>query len=332
MLFAIVQYFMYRRVRTVYMYIKKQNINRSGHNNSIEMIEKKVKNTSFWLELVSLSVASVVTVGMIVLLSLSSITSAGVKNSTGDVSNQYYTQITPADYAFLIWNVIFIWQALWLGYAWSFVFRPKAARTIAVSVYWAYTLANALNITWIYLWGNYFIGGALAVLVLINVLLYASLGLLSFYLHRYACNGMRTTSRRARADYWLTWALVVNGIGSYATWTTVASFVNLSAVLQYLAGLSAANSGTASLVLLTLTILAYFASENTVFDRFARYTLCVYPVVIWALIAVLVAHWSQDGHGRNAIYTLVLLIVVIALGILRIVLFVIFSIWRPVAN
>ena len=288
----------------------------------------KLKTKAYWLEIMSLSVASLVTVGMIILLSLSSTTSAGVKNSTGDVSNQYYTQITPADYAFLIWNVIFVWQILWLGYAWSFVFRPKATRTIAVGVYWAYTLANSSNITWIYLWGNLFIGGALALLILINVFLYASLGLLCFYLHRWAHDVIKTS----RVDYFLTWALVVNGVGFYATWTTVASFVNISAVLQYFAGLSAADSGTVSLVLLTVTIVTYFVLENTIFDRFARYVLCVYPVVIWALIAALVAHWSQDGRGRNAIYTLVLLIVVIALSLLRIVLFIMFSLWRPMAK
>ena len=282
----------------------------------------------FWLELASLSMASLVTGGVVILilLSLSPITSAGFKNSTKDVSDQYYTQITPADYAFYIWNVIILMQVLWLCYAWSFACRTKAKRTIAVGVYWLYALANASSAAWLYLWGNYYIGGALVLHVAINVFLYASLGLLCFHFHRRCSSDVTEPSR---VDYWLTWTFAVNGIGFYATWTTALSFANVSAVLQYFAGLSATNSGTVSLVLLTVTIVTYFVLENTIFDRFARYVICVYPVVIWWLIAVLGAHWSQDNRGRNAIYTLVLLIVVIALAAVRIALIVTFTIWRP---
>ena len=283
----------------------------------------------FWLEIVSLSVTSLVAVGVVTLtlLSLSSNTPAGLKNSTKVVSDQYYTLITPASYGFFIWNIITLMQVLWLCHAWSFACRSKSTRPIAVGVYWLYALANASNIAWLYLWGNYYIGGALVLRVALNCFLYASLGLLCFHFHR--CFSSDVT-KPSKEDYWLTWIFAVNGIGFYATWTTALSFVDVSAVLQYFAGLSATNSGTVSLVLLTVTIVTYFVLENTIFDRFARYVICVYPVVIWWLIAVLGAHWSQDNRGRNAIYTLVLLIVVIALAAVRIALIVKFTTWRPI--
>ena len=283
----------------------------------------------FRLEIVSLSVASLVVGGVVtlILLSLSPSTSAGVKNNTKVVSDQYYTQITPADFGHYIWNVIILVQVLWLCYAWSFACRPKAKRTIAVSVYWLYAPANASSVAWLYLWGNYYIGGALVLLVATNVFLYASLGLLCFHFHRCFSSDFTKPSRE---DYWLTWIFAVNGIGLFATWTTALSFANVSAVLQYFAGLNATNSGTVSLVVLTVTIATYFVLENTIFDRFARYVLCVYPVVMWWLIAVLGAHWSQKNRGRNAIYTLVLLIVVIALAAVRIALIVKFTSLRPI--
>ena len=48
---------------------------------------------------------------------------AAYQSDTGNISDVYSTQITPAGWAFSIWGVIYTWQALWLLYAWTFVFR-----------------------------------------------------------------------------------------------------------------------------------------------------------------------------------------------------------------
>ena len=37
------------------------------------------------------------------------------KSKTGDVSDKYPTDITPAGWTFTIWIVIFIWQGLWVS-------------------------------------------------------------------------------------------------------------------------------------------------------------------------------------------------------------------------
>ena len=242
-------------------------------------------------------------------LAVNALSSEIFENDVEEVSNEFNTQITPSSYAFAIWAIIYMWQILWLGYAWSFVFRPKAARTISVGVYWSYALVNCCNIVWIYLWVNKLLEAALVVFILLDVFLYVAIGLLWAHF----CSGrQQAVSRR---DYWLTWALPINGLLCYATWTTLAVFINLATVLQYSWGLDSTTSATVSLVLVTFLLLAYVMLENTAFHRFTVYAFSVYPVVIWAFIGILVAHWNAGA--RNAIYVLVLLLAVLVYVVIK---------------
>ena len=130
-----------------------------------------------------------------------------------------------------------------------------------------------------------------------------------------------------KADVILTWIFPINGLFFYATWTTIASLVNLAAALQYSpSNVSGTTSGTISLSLLLVTLVVYFILENTVLYRILRYVLSVYPVMIWALIGVLAAHWGVEGEERNSRFSLGLLIIAIIAFIVRIILVVIFSI------
>ena len=285
------------------------------------------KTVVFALEIISLVVSTLVLLATFAISALAGSNDAqkyGFENNTANVSDMFYTQVTPAGYTFAIWGIIYVWQALWTIYAWSFVCRPNATRTISTGVYWAYAVANSLSIAWLYAWGNEHINFALPLLILFNVFIYSAIGMLWVHFYRV------TSEVKSKVDLVLTWALPVNGVMLYATWTTIASLINLAVVVQYSEHFSAVNSGMISLVLLSATVLTYFILENTVFDRFTRYVFSVYPVIIWALIGELEAHWKQDNHGRNGIFTLVLLIVVIGLAVVRIGL-LIYTWNRPVA-
>ena len=233
-------------------------------------------------------------------------------------------QITPAAFSFIIWNFIYIWQALWVLYAWTFLCRPWMPRTIFMGVYIGYALVNASNITWLYVWGNFYLVVACVVLFFSQVFFYPTLVMLVGYFYK-------THSEVHKADVILTWILPINGLFFYATWTTIASLVNLAIALQYSpTDLSGTTSGTISLSLLLVTLVVYFILENTVLYRILHYVLSVYPVVIWALIGVVAAHWGVEGEERNSRFALGLLIVAIIIFIARIVILVIFSIIRPV--
>ena len=234
-------------------------------------------------------------------------------------------QITPASFAFVIWTIIYIWQALWVIYAWTFLCRPWMPRTIFTGVYIGYTIVNVLDISWLYIWGNLYIDAASAVLFLFQVFYYPTLAMLVGYLYK-------VRSQAHKIDVLLTWILPVNGMFIYATWTTIASLVNLAVVVQYSHDVSATNSGTISLSLLLAALVVYFILENTVFYRFLQYVFTVYPVVIWALSAVLAAHWGEEGEERNSQFALGLLIITIILFIIRLIIVLIFSIIRPLCK
>ena len=231
--------------------------------------------------------------------------------------------MTPAGYTFAIWGVIYAWQALWVIYAWTFTCRPNAPRTIFPGVFVGYSIVNALNITWIYVWGNEHVVAACVILILFNVVFYPTIGALFGYFKV-------IEEDVGKVDNVLTRSLPMNGLCFYCTWTTIASLINLTAAVQTTTSISNEDMATVSLTLLLAVVLVYFILESTVLDNFGfRYVFSVYPVVIWALIGVLSAHWGNEGEGRNNIYTLVLLLLTVVLFAIKFILVGLFIKFRP---
>lgn len=175
------------------------------------------------------------------------------------------------------------------------------------------------------MWGNELVAVAAAILIIFNVVFYPTIAMLAFFL-------ARATSDAKLYDVWLTRILVLNGLLFYATWTTIASLINLTITVQYDADYNSSNAAYISLALLTATVITYFLLENTLFDRYLRYVFAVYPVIIWALSAVLAKKWNSDDPSGVNIFTLVLLIITVTLAMLRIVLFILFTVFRPLRN
>ena len=201
-----------------------------------------------------------------------------------------------------------------MAYGWSFLCRPSAYRTINTGVYVGFAAVNALNITWLFVWGYLHIVIASRVLFGLNLLFYPTVGLLvgNFY---------KNSSKSDNIDRTLTWVLPINGLFFYVTWTTIASLINLTVVLEYtntIGTFTATQSGTVALSLLLIVVVIYATLENTVLFKVLRYVFSVYPVVIWALVGELSAHWGAPGEERNSRFTLGLLVVTVALFIVRI--------------
>ena len=219
--------------------------------------------------------------------------------------------------------MIYLWQALWVAYAWTFSCRPNAQRTISTGVYIGYALVNSCNITWIYVWGNAYVVPACVILFLFNIFFYPTIGLLFGYFKMVKDNA-------TNFDRVLTYALPMNGLCFYATWTTIASLINLTAAVQTTTDISSTNMATISLTILLAVVLLYSVLDNTILDQYGfRYVFSTYPVVIWALIGVLAAHWGNKGERRNSIYTLVLLVLTVVLYIVKLALVPLFIKFRP---
>ena len=246
----------------------------------------------------------------------------GFANTTALVSNEFYLQITPAGWTFAIWRIVFAWQLLWIIYALSFVFRSSAPLTVSRTSQLLYLCANVGTIVWLYVWGN-----NLPQIPLPGIapLCLAAAGVQAVHIYR-----LTSSLQNNKIDLWITRLLVTNGLAIYATWSTVATLINLGIVLQYYAGFTAGTTGTLVLWMLSFIELGYFALENTVLDRFTRFIFVVYPTFIWALSGVLSAHWGKEVPDTNPLLTLILLVFSVVLFIVRAILVAIFAVFRPI--
>ncbi len=294
-------------------------------------------------ELISLTIATVVLVVMFIVNGLAASPNAaevGLGNGTTAVSNEHCVEITPAGWTFSIWGVIYSWQALWIVYGWSFVFRPFFPRSIVFLTYNFYTIANLFNIIWSYLWGNDYAQVGYPIIALFSIALYSTISVQAIWLYRMTPTLM--TRKSYKIDLYVTRFLVLNGIFVYATWLTAATELNFAILLQDYIGYTSQTAATAALSVLSVVIVLYFVLENTILDRFLRFVFIVYPVLIWALSGILSAHWETDSDeclllGKipvspsrvNPRFTLGVLILTVVLFAVRIVLWVLFALFRP---
>ncbi|XP_061614412.1 uncharacterized protein si:ch211-161h7.5 isoform X2 [Phyllopteryx taeniolatus] len=159
----------------------------------------------------------------------------------------------------------------------------------------------------------------IAALVFLILVAGTNYGTLSF-----ACHGLHVYGARLKkyrnVDLWLLRILVQNGVMIYATWTTIATLINLAIVLTYEANLSPTNAASVSYCVLTVVLLVWFFLQNVVLDEHMRYVLVDYPVVIWALAGNFDKNYNAESLSRSAIFIVVLLTAASLLYAVRLVL------------
>ncbi|XP_073344171.1 uncharacterized protein [Pagrus major] len=243
--------------------------------------------------------------------------------STGNISDEFDTQITPAGWTFSIWSIIYIFQALVVVYTLSSIFRKNAYGYVYCSpavlpcgFFWTWCLNLGLNISWLFMWDRRLMVAALVFLILIALTNYTVIFFSCHGLHSYGA----WLNKYHKVDLWLHRVLVQNGFAIYATWTTIASLVNLTIVLTSNANMSQMDAATLSLSILTVVLFVWFILENSVLDKYVRYILTIYPAVIWALTGVFMKNYDAANPTRNNIFTVALLASACALFVARIVL------------
>lgn len=195
---------------------------------------------------------------------------AGVK--TEDISAKYQNLLSPADYTFMIWGVIYFLLAAFVIYQAS-----KKQETLTQKCGWWFVFSCILNGVWMILWHYDRIGLS----VICMALLLLSLIVLSFRLRDVRSNVPERL-------------IVQGGFGLYFGWVTVAMVLNVTSLLVKMAwnafGLSPQVWAAAVLVLvavLTLYVLRRY--------RNIAYALAV----IWGYIGIVVQHLKvyQGQYG-----------------------------------
>ena len=281
-------------------------------------------------EILSLAFSTVTFLATIIINILADQTpAAGFQTVTANVSDQFFVDITPDGWAFSIWGFIYTWQALWHVYGWSFVFRPKAKRSISLITYWLFGASSLCNITWVYLWGNYQVVAALPFLMLNPISLILSLSFTAYRTYKVTSDFQK--NHWTKADLWATRILVHNGIAFYATWVSIAWLLNVAIVGHYFGSMSLTDAGTLSLSLLLVEVLVWFFLDIVLLDRFTRYIQSVYIVVFVATTAIVTKHWGRaNEEPRNQQFALALVLFVGLLQVAKIVFTIIFAFIRKI--
>ncbi|XP_054762918.1 uncharacterized protein LOC129269442 [Lytechinus pictus] len=228
-------------------------------------------------------------------------------NTTGDISDKYDVSITPAGWAFSIWSVIYIWQAIWIIYVIVNIFRTNKFGKVYLNpslvppVFLAsYSVNLVLNIAWLFCFDRQYIPVAFGVLALIAFSAYVCL----FISYRAVSRHIDQLWEHHRLDLWLNSIFIQNGILIYATWCSIATLLNFSMVLTYWADVEERIACLICLSILAAELVLYFLVDIFFLEYHLRSAFMVYPVVIWASTAVLVNNW--DPNSSVSIFTAVI--------------------------
>ncbi|XP_072307460.1 uncharacterized protein [Eucyclogobius newberryi] len=247
--------------------------------------------------------------------------------TTANISSVYTTEITPSGWTFSIWGIIYAFVAAALVYILSGLCRKNAYGYVYCSppvlprgFFVMLCLNLSLNLGWLLLWDRRLMIPALIFLIFIALTNYAVIAFSCLGLHTYGA----WLNKNHKVDLYLIRVLVQNGIAIYATWTTVASLVNLNVVLTTEAKMSQSDASTTTLAILTVIIVTWFVLENWLLEKHVRYIVSIYPAVIWALTGVFTNNYDAAAPTTNNTFIAALLGVGCCLCVTRIGLVV----WR----
>ena len=178
----------------------------------------------------------------------------------GEISARYPSTITPANYAFTIWSLIYLLLCIF-----SFYQLKQAAKEKLADIRPLFILSCFLNCLWIYLWHLEFITVCFLVILALAFNLLYIVYLASF--------------KNSAADLWF----VRFPFGIYAGWVSAATLVNLAIVLNFYGILGLAPGIISSILILTAGVLS-IAARVLLKDYF-------FPLSIaWALTAIAIAN------------------------------------------
>jgi len=132
---------------------------------------------------------------------------------TGAISDRWPTRITPADFAFSIWSVLYLWLAVFVVYQ---AFN-QSARRWTETIGWLFVGTCVANAGWLLLWHHQRLVLALGLMVVLLLALIAVHVRLT-----------RTGTAMSAAERFL----VRYPFSAYLGWITVAVFANTTIVLE----------------------------------------------------------------------------------------------------
>lgn len=237
----------------------------------------------------------------------------------GEISGTNQTEITPASSTFAIWGFIYLYQAAWIIYTMTLMWRGDSD-ILPPWFYLSYSIGNISSVCWLIVWSRGHLTSAFVILALLGISLqiamYWGMTGLAKYLDRFPNNEKLPN----KIDVWCIRLLVLNGVLTYTAWVSIATCLNLCISLQYDLGANGSKAATGVLFALATLIIIWFVLENSFFERFTRYLFMEYIVFIVAFSGILKKHWT-NGQGNQGF---VLFLMILSCILLAARLFIIY--------
>lgn len=193
--------------------------------------------------------------------------------SVGAVSDRYPTLITPSDYAFSIWGLIYVLLLAFTAYQWYSWSKNRPGDSLQPAGIW-FSLANIFNALWIFAWVN----EALGLSVIIILLLLFSLVQLVSRLQ------LEVWDAPLRIIFFVWWPICI-----YIGWIVLATVTNIAVYLSSLGWEGAPLSGTLwAIIVITMAMAIYL------FLTYARNMREAALVGVWGLAAIAYNQWEQQ--------------------------------------
>jgi len=240
------------------------------------------------------------------------------KNTVGELSDKYQLTTTPAGWTFIIWSVIYLLMAMAIGFFIVTIFKQNHYGyiylnpvTISPAYCAVYGMNLLLTVAWLFLWDREVLVAACCDLFAVFITNVISLALLIKNIEQED----HQLKKEQPKIYWTYIILAFNGQAMYCTWTLFASLINFSICLVYVNGDATVKAAADVNLSLVLTIVLCWALMDIMFlEKFTRYLITPYMVVVWALGGVISKQNNdEDIHQSTKNFTTVLLVIAICL-------------------
>ncbi|XP_070544013.1 uncharacterized protein [Ptychodera flava] len=251
------------------------------------------------------------------------------KNTTREISEEYSLDITLPGWTDVLLLLVFIWNGTFIIYSTSNICRRGFGLFIYIALsdvltpffYTTFLFAMLTNIGWVFAWCYHILPLAFVFNVAQTTLLCVAL----LAVHRCLHTHVTRMSGSQIHDVWLIRILVHNGIAIWTQWIFVNMLINLAQVMTYSGSVHQDIASTVSLTLFTMDTIGWFLAENSVLEKYVRFTASNYIINITATAAIVAKNCDMGNFSsRNSIFALAVSIMCALMVVCKLVL----ALWR----
>jgi len=253
--------------------------------------------------------------------------------SERNVTNNHLTQITPAQWVFMIWNVIYGLLIIWYIYVFYLLLcRQLLSRSgkspLFPGIFWfLFTIVHILNGVWIYCFLHNSMVLAGIIVIVLTLMLYL-LNMIAFRVCWWDVTSYDRTNKNdpesdedmvelSRCEIELLKYLTLNGLPLYAMWCTIVACIQWAIIFKYSIFHWSDNvSCIVVLSVLSLLLLIYWNMELLMKREYFTCTWLPDIALILAFSAIIDRYNYIGGMHRPGLFYVFILLIVSIVSIL----------------